>query len=93
MIIWDSTGSWVCFLSIGFTPDLQHIHGVLHISLLKANKTDNHHVLNYEPWSIQSNLIYEEKTVEIVNLKFQELRNKKVKLRWFGETGHVKVRR
>ena len=65
---------------LALPPDLQHIHDVFHVSLLKAYKTDDHHVLNYEPINLQSDLTYEEKPVEIVDSKFQELRNKKVKL-------------
>ena len=62
------------------SPDLQHIHDAFHVSLLKAYMTNNYHVLNYESINIQSDLMYEEKPVEVVDPKFQELRNKKVKL-------------
>ena len=65
---------------LALPPDLQHIHDVFHISLLKAYKSDDRHVLNYEPVNLQSDLTYEEKPVEIVDSKYQELRNKKVKL-------------
>ena len=50
------------------------------MSLLKAHKTNNSHALNSEPINIQYELTYEEKLVKIVNSKFLELRNKKVKL-------------
>ena len=36
--------------------------------------------MNYEPMNSRSNLTYEEKLVEIVDSKFQELRIKRVKL-------------
>ena len=65
---------------LALPPELQHIHDIFHVSLLKAYKTDDRHVLNYEPINLQSDLTYEEKHVEIVDSKFQELRNKKVKL-------------
>ena len=56
--------------------DLQCIHDVFHVSLLKAYKTNDRHVLNYEPINLQSNLTYEEKPMEIVDSKYQGLRNK-----------------
>ena len=46
----------------------------------KVYKNDNRHILNYEPVNIQPDLTYEEKPVEIVDSKIQELRNKRVKL-------------
>ena len=70
-----SKESWSC-LSVNFTPNLQHIHDVFHVSLLKGYKTDNRHVLNYNPINVQSDLTYEE--VHIIDSKFQELRNQKV---------------
>ena len=65
---------------LALPPDLQHIHDVFHVSLLKVYKTDNRHVLNYEPVNIQPDLTYEEQPIEIVDSKIQELRNKRVKL-------------
>ena len=34
---------------LALPPDLQHIHDVFHIPLLKAYKSDTRHVLDYEP--------------------------------------------
>ena len=65
---------------LALPPDLQHIHDVFHISLLKAYKTDTRHILEYEPAHLQPDLTYEEKPIQIVDTKLQELRTKKVKL-------------
>ena len=65
---------------LALPPDLQHIHDVFHVSLLKAYKTDSRHILNYEPINVQPDLTYEERPVRIVDTKLQELRSKEVKL-------------
>ncbi|XP_074373545.1 uncharacterized protein LOC141713879 [Apium graveolens] len=66
-------------------PDLQHIHDVFHISVLKKDHQDNRHVLKYEPIEVKSNLTYEEQPVEIIDRKVQELKKKNtplVKVLW-----------
>ena len=65
---------------LALPPDLQHIHDVFHVFLLKTYETDNRQVLNSKPINIQSDVTYEEKLVETVDSKFQEPRNKKIKL-------------
>ena len=64
---------------LALPPDLQYIHDVFHISILKTYHPDNRHVLDYEPIEVELELTYAEQLVEIVDSKVQELRNKTVK--------------
>lgn len=65
---------------LALPPNLQHIHDVFHISVLKEYHSANKHVLDYEPIEVRSNLTYEEQPVEIVDRKVQALRNKEIPL-------------
>ena len=50
------------------------------MTLLRVYRTDNRHDLKHEPINIRSDLTYEERSVGIIDSKFKELENKKVKL-------------
>ena len=65
---------------LALPPDLQYIHDVFHISVLKAYNPDNKHILEYEPIEIQPDLTYEEHPVRIVDRKIQKLRNKEIRM-------------
>ncbi|XP_074324086.1 uncharacterized protein LOC141661004 [Apium graveolens] len=65
---------------LALPPDLQDIHDVFHISVLKVYHPDNRHVLAYEPIEVQSDLTYEEQHVRIADRKVQKLRNKEISL-------------
>lgn len=65
---------------LALPPDLQYIHDVFHISVLKMYKPDNRHVLAYEPINVEPDLTYEEQPIKIIDHKIKELRNKSVKM-------------
>lgn len=50
---------------LALPPDLQYIHDVFHISVLKSYHPDNRHILNYEPIELESDLTYEEQPIQI----------------------------
>ena len=65
---------------LALPPDLQYIHDVFHISVLRPYQFDRKHVIDYDPIEIRPDLTYEEQPVEIVDRKVQELRKKKIDL-------------
>ena len=65
---------------LALPPNLQHIHYVFHVSMLRRYHSDVSHIIEYEAVEIQPDLSYEEKPVEIVDRKEQVLRNKTISL-------------
>ena len=65
---------------LALPPNLQHIHNVFHVSMLRRYHSDVSHIIEYETVKIQPDLSYEEKPVEIVDRKEQVLRNKTISL-------------
>ena len=60
--------------------DLDHIHDVFHVSMLRKYIPDPSHVLTEQPVEIQDNLTYEEEPVQILDRREQVLRNKTIPL-------------
>ena len=56
------------------------VHNVFHVSMLKKYITDPSHVLQFDLVQLKENLTYEEKPVQILDRKENELRNKKIAL-------------
>ena len=72
-----------------FPSDLDHIHDVLHVSMLRKYIPDPSHALTEQPVEIQENLMYEEEPVQILDRREQVLRNKTiplVKVLWRSHT-------
>ena len=70
---------------VALPPELEHIHNVFHISVLRPYKPDYRHVISYEPIQVEKNLTYEETPIQILDRKEQTLRNKvisSVKVVW-----------
>ncbi|WOG96005.1 hypothetical protein DCAR_0415335 [Daucus carota subsp. sativus] len=65
---------------LALPPQMQHIHNVFHISMLRKYNADASHVIEYEPLEIQPDLSYVEQPVEILDRKEKALRNKIVPL-------------
>lgn len=65
---------------LALPPQMQHIHNVFHISMLRKYNPDASHVIEYEPLEIQPDLSYVEQPVEILDRKEKALRNKIVPL-------------
>ena len=70
---------------IALPPDLERIHNVFHVSVLRPYKPDYKHVIEYEPIHIEKDLTYEESPMQIIDRKEKVLRNKvisSVKVLW-----------
>ena len=65
---------------LALPPNLQHIHNVFHVSMLREYHPDASHIIEYEPMEIQTDLSYAEQPVEIIDRKEQILRNKTIPL-------------
>ena len=69
--------------------DLDRIHDVFHVSMLRKYIPDPSHVLTEQLVEIQENLTYEEEPVQILDRREQVLRNKTiplVKVLWRSHT-------
>ena len=69
--------------------DLDRIHDVFHVSMLRKYIPDPSHVLTEQPVEIQENLTYEEEPMQILDRREQVLRNKTiplVKVLWRSHT-------
>ena len=74
---------------ISLPPNMDNIHNVFHVSMLRKYLHDPSHVLKMEPVEIKQDLSYEEMPVEILDRKEQVLRTKKiplVKVLWRNHT-------
>ena len=61
-------------------PELEKIHNVFHVSMLRRYRSDSSHVITPPEIEIQPNLSYEEEPVRILMREVKELRNKKIPL-------------
>ena len=72
-----------------FPSNLDRIHDVFHVSMLRKYIPDPSHVLPEQPVEIQENLTYEEEPVQILDRREQVLGNKTfqlVKVLWRSHT-------
>ena len=61
-------------------PELERIHNVFHVSMLRRYRSDPSHVINPSEVEIQSDLSYEEEPIRILAREVKELRNRRVPL-------------
>ena len=61
-------------------PELEKIHSVFHVSMLRRYRSDPSHVVSSEIMELRSDLTYEEEPVEILAREVKELWNKKIPL-------------
>ncbi|KAA3480495.1 Retrotransposable element Tf2 protein type 1 [Gossypium australe] len=77
-------------------PELDHIHNVFHVSMLRKYRSDLSHVVPIEEIKIRSDLSYKEKPVAILDHEVKVLRNKTVllvkKVLRFGHKGKLSLR-
>ena len=69
--------------------ELERIHDVFHVSMLKKYISDPSHMLEAPPIELKENLSFEVQPVEIIDQKLKELRNKTssmVKVLWMSDT-------
>lgn len=59
---------------VALHPELERIHNVFHVSMLRPYKPDYKHVIEYEPIHVENDLTYEEMPIQIVR-KEQVLMN------------------
>ena len=61
-------------------PEIDKIHNVFHVSLLRKYISDPSHFHNYSPLQIQENLSYTAEPVQILDNKEKQLRSKTIPL-------------
>ncbi|XP_040966317.1 uncharacterized protein [Gossypium hirsutum] len=65
---------------LALPPELQKIHDVFHVSMLRIYRSYPSHVIPIEDIEIRPDLSYEEESVKILAREVKELRNKRVPL-------------
>ena len=60
--------------------ELEKIHNVLHVSMLRRYMSDPSHAISIETIELRLDLTYEEESVEILAQEVKELRNKRIPL-------------
>ena len=65
---------------LALPSELEKIHSVFHVSMLRRYRTDLSHVVSSETIELKPDLTYEEKPVEILAREVKEFRNKKIPL-------------
>ncbi|XP_073033825.1 uncharacterized protein [Primulina eburnea] len=63
---------------LALPPDLDRVHNVFHVSMLRKYIANPSHVLMYESLELLPNLSYDEKPVQILDRKVKVLRNKEI---------------
>ncbi|KAK8265180.1 hypothetical protein V6Z11_D12G161800 [Gossypium hirsutum] len=61
-------------------PELEKIHNVFHVSMLRRYRSDPSHVISPTEIEINSDMTYEEEPISILAREIKELRNKKIPL-------------
>ena len=65
---------------LALPPELEKIHSVFHVSMLRRYRSDPSHVVSSETIELRPDLTYEEEPVEILVREVKELRKKKIPL-------------
>ena len=74
---------------LALPTDLDRVHNVFHVSMLRKYIPDPSHVIRHEPLQLRDDLTYEEKPIEILDRKEKQLRSKvihMVKVLWANHT-------
>ncbi|XP_075515835.1 uncharacterized protein LOC142550642 [Primulina tabacum] len=74
---------------VPLSPNLEGVHNVFHISMLRKDMSNLSHVLNYEPHHLTPHLSFEERTTQILDRQERRLRNKMihmVKVKWLNHS-------
>ncbi|KAJ9187030.1 hypothetical protein P3X46_002528 [Hevea brasiliensis] len=75
---------------LALPPELEKIHNVFHVSMLRRYRSDPSHVLPVEEIEVNPDLTYEEEPIEILAYEVKQLRNKQiplVKVLWNHHSG------
>ena len=65
---------------VAFLPEMEHMHNVFHISMLRDYLRDPFHVIEPTHVVLSDDYTYEERPVQIVNRRIKKLRNKEIPL-------------
>ena len=65
---------------LALPPELEKIHSVFYVSMLRRYRSDPSHVVSSETIELRPDLTYEEESVEILAREVKELRSKKIPL-------------
>ena len=65
---------------LALPPELEKIHNVFHVSMLRRYRPDSSHVVSSETIELRPDLTYEEEPVKILAQEVKELQNKKIPL-------------
>ncbi|KAL5752232.1 hypothetical protein ACOSQ2_022739 [Xanthoceras sorbifolium] len=65
---------------LALPPELDKIHNVFHVSMLRRYRSDPSHVVSSKIIELRPDLTYEEEPVEILAREVKELRNKRIPL-------------
>ena len=65
---------------LALPPNLEKIHNVFHVSMLRRYRSDSSHVVSSETIELRPDLTYEEEQVEILAREVKESWNKKIQL-------------
>ena len=65
---------------LALTPELEKIHNVFHVSMLRRYKSDPSHVVSSETIELRPDLTYEEEPEEILVREVKELQKKRIPL-------------
>ena len=65
---------------LALPPNLENIHEVFHVSMLRRYRSDPSHVVSSKTIELRPDLTYEEEPVQILAREVKELRNKKIPL-------------
>ncbi|XP_075504515.1 uncharacterized protein LOC142541955 [Primulina tabacum] len=63
---------------LALPPDLDKVHNVFHVSMLRKYVSNPIHVLRHEPLDLMPNLSYHERSVQILDRRVKVLRNKEI---------------
>ncbi|KAK5803695.1 hypothetical protein PVK06_031344 [Gossypium arboreum] len=65
---------------LALPPELEKIHNVFHVSMLRQYRSDPSHVIPHTEIELQPDMTYSEEPVKILAREVKELRNKRVPL-------------
>ncbi|KAK5774517.1 hypothetical protein PVK06_042372 [Gossypium arboreum] len=65
---------------LALPPELEKIHNVFHVSMLRRYRSDPSHVIPHTEIEVQPDMTYSEEPVKILAWEIKELRNKRVPL-------------
>ncbi len=65
---------------LALPPELERIHNVFHVSMLRKYKSDPSNILPVEEIEVNPDLTYDEEPIEILAHEVKQLRNKQIPL-------------